>query len=422
MNSEFSDLTERMSKLMTKKVKQDIGFFATPNTIISKLMTCVAKYSNPDTIYRVLEPSVGTAAFPEFLDSDIVWRKTPKSIYSVEIKDELYEAVKDMKLDVHTFRVHHGDFIKYIPTKRFDLICGNPPFLVISVKEKKNIPKEYSNFITGRPNLYCLFIIHSLTMLKDKGILAFIIPKSFLNSNYYAEIRNHLMVSGNILEILDFEDDAKYIDTQQATIGFIFQKTSELLPGEYSYQIGGRDNYLFTTDLKAITTLLKNSTTLVDLGFIVKTGSIVWNEHKGAMSDDKGKTMLIYNSNITDDHTIITREFTNDEKKQYIDLDDAEDKISNKPAILVNRGNGNTKYKFTYAGINMRDNDEKVPYVVENHLNVIVANEDTVESRALMNKVLVSFGNKKTLEFIKLFSGNGGLSKTELETILPIYL
>jgi hypothetical protein len=154
----------------------------------------------------------------------------------------------------------------------------------------------------------------------------------------------------------------------------------------------------------------------------VKTGSIVWNEHKGAMSDDKGKTMLIYNSNITDDHTIITREFTNDEKKQYIDLDDAEDKISNKPAILVNRGNGNTKYKFTYAGINMRDNDEKVPYVVENHLNVIVANEDTVESRALMNKVLVSFGNKKTLEFIKLFSGNGGLSKTELETILPIYL
>lgn len=36
--------------------------------------------------------------------------------------------------------------------------------------------------------------------------------------------------------------------------------------------------------------------------------------------------------------------------------------------------------------------------------------------------VINSFSNKKTEEFVKLFLGNNGLSKTELETIFPIYL
>ena len=34
---------------------------------------------------------------------------------------------------------------------------------------------------------------------------------------------------------------------------------------------------------------------------------------------------------------------------------------------------------------------------------------------------MVSFNNKKTQHFIELFLGNNGLSKTELESIFPIY-
>jgi hypothetical protein len=47
-----------------------------------------------------------------------------------------------------------------------------------------------------------------------------------------------------------------------------------------------------------------------------------------------------------------------------------------------------------------------------------------MEKKALLeiyNKVVNSFKNPKTQRFIDLFLGNNGLSKTELETIFPIY-
>ena len=38
-----------------------------------------------------------------------------------------------------------------------------------------------------------------------------------------------------------------------------------------------------------------------------------------------------------------------------------------------------------------------------------------------LTKILSSFKNQKTQQFIDLFLGNNGLSKTELESIFPIY-
>jgi hypothetical protein len=38
-----------------------------------------------------------------------------------------------------------------------------------------------------------------------------------------------------------------------------------------------------------------------------------------------------------------------------------------------------------------------------------------------LQKVIESFKDPRTKEFIQLFSGNNGLSKSELENILPIY-
>ena len=91
--------------------------------------------------------------------------------------------------------------------------------------------------------------------------------------------------------------------------------------------------------------------------------------------------------------------------------------------MVVKRGHGNSKYVLNYALIDMPANS---PYLVENHLNEIyyagskkLAKKEVL---ALFNKVIKSFENKKTLEFIRLFIGNNGLSKTELETIFPIYL
>ena len=86
--------------------------------------------------------------------------------------------------------------------------------------------------------------------------------------------------------------------------------------------------------------------------------------------------------------------------------------------VWLNRGNGNSKYKLNYAVITFG------PYLIENHLNEIYSPtiHDKKELLKLYDTVIKSFKNPKTQLFLDLFLGNNGLSKTELETIFPIYL
>ena len=120
------------------------------------------------------------------------------------------------------------------------------------------------------------------------------------------------------------------------------------------------------------------------------------------------------NSNISN-NIIEIKAFTNPTKKQYIKL-----KGSNELVMVINRGNGNSSYKLSYAIIDITDR----PYLVENHLNIIYSK--TPQNREEINKkfrqIIQSFENPKTGDFIRSFLGNNGLSKTELETIFPIYI
>ena len=67
------------------------------------------------------------------------------------------------------------------------------------------------------------FLIKSLSLLADNGILSFILPKSFLNCLYYDKTRKYIYENYKILHISECKDD--YLDTQQETIIFIIQNT-----------------------------------------------------------------------------------------------------------------------------------------------------------------------------------------------------
>jgi len=158
--------------------------------------------------------------------------------------------------------------------------------------------------------------------------------------------------------------------------------------------------------------LFEGSKTLEQLGLKVRTGNIVWNEHKEELTDDEENTLLIYNTNISKDNKLEIKKFKNEEKGQYIKKDGRID-----PILVVNRGNGNSAYKLNYSIV------DKGPYLIENHLNEIYSPKKMSKNQLLdvYEKIINSFKNPKTQEFIRLFLGNNGLSKTELETIFPIY-
>lgn len=401
-NNEFSDLTIKITNSITKEIKKNNGIFITPKTIIIKLIDNLKNYK----FKNILEPSCGTCEIINYINE----KYENVNIFGVEINEKIYEEIKKISYTKNNVKLIKQDFLKYENEEKFDLIIGNPPYLVCSTK---NINKKYSEFIVGRPNLFGLFILHSLSLLKNNGILAFIIPSSFINSYYYSKIRNYIIETCEIINIIDFEKDDKFIETKQNTIGFIISK-NENKKKELLFSLLVNENYVFTYNLQELKKIFKKSTTLDKMNLSVKTGNIVWNQNKDILVNDDKKTLLIYNSNIINNNLEI-KEFKNNEKKQYIELNGTRD-----PIIVVNRGNGNSNYNLTYCLI---DTDRE--YLVENHLNIIYCKDKTISKNELLKKyelIIKSFENDKTKKFIKMFLANNGLSKTELETIFPIYL
>jgi methylase of polypeptide subunit release factors len=411
LKDQYSQFSIDITRELSKDEKKEFGIFITPQIIIKKLFDSIIKYTSENgvSIQSILEPSCGTCEIVNYCDNLF----NGAHIDAVEFNNKIFEHIKGMTFKNKVTLIHH-DFINFNSQIKYDLIVGNPPYFVLEKGYK--ISKQMEPYICGRPNIFGLFIIQALSMLAPNGILAFIIPKSFLNSSYYSKIRNHIKETCKIIEIIDFEKDNKFIDTQQSTFGIILKKESnnKIHSIECNYSVKFYDNFMFTNDSVFLKSLLEGTTTLAKLGLNVRTGNIVWNQHKDELTNDENETVLIYNTNLTKEHTIDLKTFKNEEKHQYIKKDGRID-----PVLVVNRGNGNSAYKLNYALVSNIG-----PYLIENHLNEIyspnkIKKEDLI---ILFNKIIESFKNPKTQLFIDLFLGNNGLSKTELETIFPIYL
>jgi hypothetical protein len=410
LNEQYSQFSIDITQSLDKDEKKEYGIFITPKIIITKLVNSIIKYTSENgiNIQTILEPSCGTCEIVNYCDNVF----NGIHLDAIEFNGKIFERIKDLTFK-NNVNIIHQDFINFDSQIKYDLIVGNPPYFVLEKGYK--IPNKMEPYIYGRPNMFGLFIIQSIFMLGPNGILAFIIPKSFLNSSYYSKIRNFIKETCKIIEIIDFEKDNKFIDTQQSTFGIILKKESnkKMLLIECNYSIKFNDNFMFTNDCVFLKSLLEGTTTLAQLGLSVRTGNIVWNQHKDELTSDENETVLIYNTNLTKEHTIDLKSFKNEEKHQYIKKDGRINSI-----LVVNRGNGNSAYKLNYALVSNIG-----PYLIENHLNEIysskkIKKEDLI---ILFNKIIQSFENPKTQLFITTFLGNNGLSKTELETIFPIY-
>ena len=214
----FSHLSEKLTKELSSKVKKDEGIFFTPQNIVKKTVNDVLKYVKLHELKDddILEPSCGSGEFIDYLEKKV----KNKTIDCVEFNKTIFDEVSVKKYAKNLVKFYNQNFIKYYPSKTYDLIFGNPPYFVIKKKDILDIDKEY---ITGRPNIFGLFIIHSLRRLNKDGILAFVLPNSFMNCSYYEKIRCLIWNKYHLVKIINFDNINKFKDTQQSTSTFIIQ-------------------------------------------------------------------------------------------------------------------------------------------------------------------------------------------------------
>lgn len=109
-------------------------------------------------------------------------------------------------------------------TGGFDAVIGNPPWGSKEVLDSKLLPylnKRFNRKIHNL-NIFALFIDLSLKILiKNRGILGFLIPKNFSKTSAYIEYRTDILTKFVLSQIVDF---GKFPEVAQESIGIFVNK------------------------------------------------------------------------------------------------------------------------------------------------------------------------------------------------------
>ena len=100
-------------------------------------------------------------------------------------------------------------------TSKFDFIVGNPPYRCFGLRSNNAMSKMYKDYLRLRwinsaeykISYYPLFIESSINLLSQGGTLAFIIPDSFLVGMYFSKIREYILKTCKIKEIVYCQED-----------------------------------------------------------------------------------------------------------------------------------------------------------------------------------------------------------------------
>ncbi len=409
MKTQFNQLSIDITKKLTTDEKKKGGIFMSPRNIIEKSINFIVQYvkKHDITIKHILEPSCGSCEFIKYIY--YVFDKF-ESVDGVEFNKKIYDSLVDSGITdkYNKLNIINIDFLKYDCTKKYSLIIGNPPYFVLV---KNLVDEMYYEYFEGRPNIFILFIVKSINMLLDNGILSFVLPRSFLNCTYYNKLRQHIYDNFTILDIVDCSNDS-YIDTEQQTIIFTMIKSTG---NNDDFCINIHTQYVFNTkdNITKLKKLRENTTTLHDMNIKLSIGTVVWNQVKKQLTDDSSKTRLIYSGDIVNNELVLTN-YKNKSKKNYINEDGINDVV-----LITDRGYGVGNYEFKYCIVDM--NKE---YLLENHI-ICIQCIDNISRQKKINiykQIITSYTDTKTKEFIDIYCGNNSLNITETEYILPIYL
>jgi hypothetical protein len=87
----------------------------------------------------------------------------------------------------------------------FNVIIGNPPYLYSAGQVNLEYFTKKYKLAQYQTDFYVYFIDRSLSLSNPGSMFSFIIPDSWLNSEYFSKVRNHLLEKHNIKSISIFD-------------------------------------------------------------------------------------------------------------------------------------------------------------------------------------------------------------------------
>jgi len=270
MSSQFHELSHNYLINTELKHRKLYGQYFTPKFVREYLISKLPKIENP----KILDPANGSG---EFLVTANEYFDNPE-LHGWEIDSNLVELSKKL---IPNAKIKNLDSLKENYDESFDFVIGNPPYF--EYKPDLEIKNKFKDVINGRSNIFSMFIKLGLDMLKPNGYLAYVIPPSMNNGAYFSKLRDYIINRSNIeyINILDSSD--MFHDAQQTVMIMILKKGKNY--GDFIFRKNGIS--IFSINPKKLYEAFEGKTTLKELGFNIKTGRVVWNQHKDKLTNEK---------------------------------------------------------------------------------------------------------------------------------------
>ncbi|MEW6411861.1 MAG: N-6 DNA methylase [Candidatus Zixiibacteriota bacterium] len=377
--------------------RKALGQYFTPKDVREHLLSRLPRMRGAS----VLDPACGSGEFllsaGEFFEDC--------ELFGWEIDRKLVNLCREVVPEAKVSRV---DSLRRTLDEQFDFVIGNPPYF--EFKPDAEVRNRFSRVISGRANIFSMFVQLGLEALKPGGFLAYVIPPSMNNGAYFAGLRDYIIRHADI-EYLKILDSSALFDRAQQTVMIMVLKKVDN-KGDYVFSRSGLT--LFSPDAGRLRDAFEGRTTLDELGFTVRTGRVVWNQHRESLSTKPdGAVPLLWAHNITDDGLSLGNTA---KRPQYIKYN----RPDCGPAIVVNRVTGAaTRVRLKAAVV-----EPGFQFVAENHVNVIYppAGKNPYSSVGTLKRICEQIMSASTIEVMKLITGNTQVSRTELAHLLPLDL
>ncbi|MHB8910911.1 MAG: HsdM family class I SAM-dependent methyltransferase [Syntrophales bacterium] len=457
-------LSSLYTVMLPDKMRSTLGAYYTPPALVERLLDMVSEAGFDWRRGRILDPACGGGAFlapiaarmlrtldstdPAFALRNIVTRLHGFEIdpFAAWVSMVLLEAtllpvcLKANRRLPNLVETKDSLICSEGDSMSFDLVIGNPPYGKVTLNAP--LRRTYQLSLYGHANLYGLFTDLAIMLVSPKGLIGYVTPTSFLGGQYFKALRG-LMRKEAPPVMMDFvtERQGVFEDVLQETMLTVYKRAeakgavtvhflkpnSEVSPvqvqevGTFHLPSHGEEPWFLPREPRHATLLKKLIAMpyrLMDYGYCVHTGQLVWNRHKEQLTNNNVKTSypLIWAESVTPEGSF---SFSAARRNHtlYFRVNLGQDYlVTRESCILVQRTTAKEQKRRLIAALLpdafVKDHGG---VVVENHLNMV----KPIPGKALVSPTtMAALLNARALDLaFRCISGSVAVSAYELNSL-----
>lgn len=224
-------------------IQKDLGAFYTEKEIVSYVLQHLE--IKDDT--TILDPSCGCGSFlfPLYYMAKSTNKPSLFNIYGIDIdgravsftRNALKSIFDNQSEDISRTNILLEDFVlnksklasltsetgslnRVISEGGFDYIIGNPPYNIKNLNKKKVtfFNDSHKKIADDSKNMPIYFILRGLELLKNDGVIVFILPKSLLYVKKYEHFRKYILSNFTVTRIAEIGMKFKNVRGEQVII------------------------------------------------------------------------------------------------------------------------------------------------------------------------------------------------------------